>query len=179
MNGLSVVRPQIQAMSNDSLARVEALEECMLDLPQLELTTEHVIHGGMYARTIVIPAGVAITGVLIEANIDAPVRRRLAAPGVPPSSGLVAQTIDRCNASANFGTSQLFIRHWGQRALLENTGVGGTVDSYHEGRYLYVYSASPVSIELPFFEDPNLGSTSNLLAELIYGRLTVMAVMHR
>lgn len=66
MNGLSVVRPQIQAMSNDSLARVEALEECMLDLPQLELTTEHVIHGGMYARTIVIPAGVAITGVLIE-----------------------------------------------------------------------------------------------------------------
>lgn len=66
MNGLSVVRPQIQAMSKDSLARVEALEECMLDLPQLELTTGHVLHGGMYARTVVIPAGVAITGALIK-----------------------------------------------------------------------------------------------------------------
>jgi len=66
MNRLSVVRPQITAMSKDSVARVEALEDIMLGLPQIELTTEHVIHGGMYARTIVIPAGVAITGVFIE-----------------------------------------------------------------------------------------------------------------
>jgi len=66
MNEMSVVRPQIKAMSKDSLERVAAIEEHLMGLPQLELTTEHVIHGGMYARTIIIPAGAVITGVFIE-----------------------------------------------------------------------------------------------------------------
>lgn len=36
--------------------------------PQVDLRTEHVIHGGMYARTILIPAGTTITGALT--NLD-------------------------------------------------------------------------------------------------------------
>lgn len=38
----------------------------MRHLPQVDIPTDHVIHGGMYARTIFIPAGVVLTGVLIR-----------------------------------------------------------------------------------------------------------------
>lgn len=41
---------------------VRALEQEFEQLPQVILETGHVIHGGMYARTIFIPAGTALTG---------------------------------------------------------------------------------------------------------------------
>ena len=46
----------------DYRARVERLEAECLALPQIGLVTEHVISGGMYARTITIPAGTTLTG---------------------------------------------------------------------------------------------------------------------
>ena len=45
---------------------VRALERELAALPQVDLSTAHLIHGGMYARTILIPAGVALTGALTE-----------------------------------------------------------------------------------------------------------------
>lgn len=34
----------------------------MRELPQVQIPTDHVIHAGLYARTICIPAGVILTG---------------------------------------------------------------------------------------------------------------------
>lgn len=49
-----------------ALAKVGAFEQWLGQLPQVELFTEHVIHAGLYARTVTIPKGVAITGALIK-----------------------------------------------------------------------------------------------------------------
>lgn len=38
------------------------LKTHLLKLPQLMIETKHLIHGGMYARTIFIPAGTVLTG---------------------------------------------------------------------------------------------------------------------
>lgn len=43
-------------------AKYDALTEALLQLPQVDLLTTHVIMGGLYARTIRIPAGVVLTG---------------------------------------------------------------------------------------------------------------------
>jgi hypothetical protein len=48
------------------VAAVKQLESQLALLPQIELVTDHVIHAGMYARSIRIPAGAAITGALIK-----------------------------------------------------------------------------------------------------------------
>ena len=45
-----------------SEASVRALKAEMLKFPQVDCKTTHVIHGGMYARTIFIPAGTVLTG---------------------------------------------------------------------------------------------------------------------
>ncbi|WP_334157911.1 hypothetical protein [Oryzomicrobium sp.] len=58
--------PSIPAMSTQAIERVRALESAVRELPQAEIATGHVIHGGLYARTIRIPAGVVLTGVLIK-----------------------------------------------------------------------------------------------------------------
>ena len=42
--------------------RVERLANALEALPQVDLQTMHVLSGGMYARTIFIPAGVALVG---------------------------------------------------------------------------------------------------------------------
>lgn len=51
-----------------SVQSVKRLEEIILQLPQVDLKTESVIHGGMCARTIFIPAGTVLTGALT--NLD-------------------------------------------------------------------------------------------------------------
>ncbi|MFZ6733777.1 hypothetical protein ACO0LG_17755 [Undibacterium sp. Ji42W] len=41
---------------------VSKLEECLRHGPQIDLNTEHCLSGGMYARTIHIPAGTVLVG---------------------------------------------------------------------------------------------------------------------
>lgn len=53
-------------MSQEAVLKVRELEAIILDMPQQDLTTHHVFHGDMYARTIMIPAGVILTGALIK-----------------------------------------------------------------------------------------------------------------
>lgn len=55
----------------DRLASVDAvrrLEDAVADLPQIDLSTENLVHGGMCARTVLIPAGTVLTGALT--NMD-------------------------------------------------------------------------------------------------------------
>ena len=51
-----------------SVAAVRELEAHLLTLPQVDLATNHVIHGGMCARTILFPAGVVLTGALTNCD---------------------------------------------------------------------------------------------------------------
>ena len=51
-----------------SVEAVRELESHLLALPQVDLSTTHVIHGGMCARTIMIPAGNVLTGALTNCD---------------------------------------------------------------------------------------------------------------
>ena len=53
-------------MRDTAIAKVRAIEEEALKLPQVPIRTEHTLHAGLYSRTICIPAGVMITGVLVK-----------------------------------------------------------------------------------------------------------------
>lgn len=55
----------IPAMLPHEIENVRQLESVLLEMPQVSIITGHIIHGGMYARTVKIPAGVIITGVLV------------------------------------------------------------------------------------------------------------------
>ncbi|QII84251.1 hypothetical protein G3T20_05765 [Bordetella hinzii] len=66
MNNLAAPAPHIPAMSPDAIDRAQRLTEASLMLPQVEIQTQHVLHAGIYARTIRIPAGVLLTGVVIK-----------------------------------------------------------------------------------------------------------------
>lgn len=56
----------INSMSDESLSNVDKLEEFILKQPQVDIPTTHTLHGGVYTRTIKIPAGVILTGALIK-----------------------------------------------------------------------------------------------------------------
>jgi len=67
MPNLQPVPAAIAGMSQNAIEMVRALEDFSLaHCPQVEIETSHVLHGGMYARTIMVPAGVVLTGALIK-----------------------------------------------------------------------------------------------------------------
>lgn len=57
---------RVPAMSVEAIEKARALEAITRELPQVPIATEHVLHAGMYARTILIPAGVLLTGAFIQ-----------------------------------------------------------------------------------------------------------------
>lgn len=65
---LDVVRDHnvIAPMSDGEVAKVRDLEALAMQLPQQVISTSHLFHAGLYARTIMVPAGVMITGALIK-----------------------------------------------------------------------------------------------------------------
>ena len=66
MSDFVPARVHIAPMSAAAIARVRRLESLASSLPQVAIDTDHVFHAGVYARTIKVPAGVMITGVLIK-----------------------------------------------------------------------------------------------------------------
>lgn len=58
----------LSASSPEQLAQIARVTEQILELPQIDIVTEHVFHGGMYARTIRIPAGCVLAGALIKVS---------------------------------------------------------------------------------------------------------------
>ena len=63
---LSTDSNRIWPMSDAAIAKVNAVQHAMMELPQITIHTQHMIHAGLYARTIMVPAGSMLTGVLIK-----------------------------------------------------------------------------------------------------------------
>lgn len=53
-------------MTDMAIDMVRQLERVVATMPQQEVETHHVIHGGMYARTIMVPANAVLTGAMIN-----------------------------------------------------------------------------------------------------------------
>lgn len=58
--------PAFPTMARSDIDKVRQVESMVRQLDQVQIETQHTIHAGMYARTIRIPAGVVLTGVLIK-----------------------------------------------------------------------------------------------------------------
>jgi hypothetical protein len=58
--------PSLPAMSGAAVDKIRALEQINLQQEQTPIVTHHLIHAGMYHRTIKIDAGVVLTGALIK-----------------------------------------------------------------------------------------------------------------
>lgn len=54
------------AMTPGSIRFVRDVEQRARKVEQVRIATDHVLHGGIYTRTICVPAGVMITGALIK-----------------------------------------------------------------------------------------------------------------
>lgn len=63
---IPATRSAITSMTPEAIDKVRQLEARTAELEQVEIPTDHVLHGGMYARTIRIPAGVLLTGAHIK-----------------------------------------------------------------------------------------------------------------
>lgn len=57
---------RLPTMSDLAIERVRDAENAESLKPQVEFDTQHVLHAGLYARTIRLPVGVQITGALVK-----------------------------------------------------------------------------------------------------------------
>ena len=65
MTALATNSSRIAVMSESAIEKIRAVQNEMLKMPQFDLPIHHTLHGGMYSRSVVIPAGVAIAGAFI------------------------------------------------------------------------------------------------------------------
>lgn len=66
MNDLAPRSKKITAMSASSVQKVRELESKMLERPQVNVVTRHLIHAGVYHRTLTLPATALMAGALIK-----------------------------------------------------------------------------------------------------------------
>lgn len=70
MNELAISGPTVPglvpACTPETLAVLDKVQDVLMSAPQIPLLTEHVIHGGMYARTVRLDPGVVISGCLYK-----------------------------------------------------------------------------------------------------------------
>lgn len=66
MNEVAIQKVEVPAMTDEQIAKVFELEKVMAQLPQSHLETHHLIHAGMYARTVYVPAGSMFTSVVVK-----------------------------------------------------------------------------------------------------------------
>lgn len=66
MNTLAVPIAALPATTPERLRQILQLEEQLIGKEPVGVPTEHVIHGGMYVRTIVMPKEMVLTGALIK-----------------------------------------------------------------------------------------------------------------
>lgn len=59
---LAVQNNALVVPGSEALARVFRIQDEILSHPQIDIPTEHILHGGMYARTIRLKGGVIVTG---------------------------------------------------------------------------------------------------------------------
>lgn len=65
-NDIAIVEHSIATMNETEITKVVELEKEFLQHEQIKIATSHILHAGMYARTIIVPAGVALTGALMK-----------------------------------------------------------------------------------------------------------------
>jgi len=65
-NIANINAPYIPSMSDGAISKVREFEGFAMGLPQVKIETLHSFHAGLYARTIMIPAGVVLTGAHIK-----------------------------------------------------------------------------------------------------------------
>lgn len=63
---MPTTRSKLPPMTAHAVDCVRQLETITRQCPQIRVETEHSLHAGMYARTIRLPAGIVLTGVLIK-----------------------------------------------------------------------------------------------------------------
>lgn len=63
---LTIPEIKVPALSAEALDKVRQFESALEECPQIEIPVESVLFAGIYARTIKIPAGVVITGALLQ-----------------------------------------------------------------------------------------------------------------
>lgn len=64
---LAIIGTRLPAMTQEAIDKVRMIENVSLALcEQVEFPTEHLIHGGMYARTLHMQAGQVLTGALLR-----------------------------------------------------------------------------------------------------------------
>jgi len=66
MSNLAISENHISTMSEVAINKVRQYEALVLSVPQTKIPTHHLLHAGMYSRTIMIPAGNTLTGVLMK-----------------------------------------------------------------------------------------------------------------
>lgn len=66
MNKIVAINPALPAMSDADICNVSLAESHLRSLEQVPIKTTHHFHAGMYARTVCVPKGIIITGVLIR-----------------------------------------------------------------------------------------------------------------
>jgi hypothetical protein len=66
MNEIVAAGKRLPTMNEEEIVKVRKLETLLAGFPQVDLETQHIIHGGTYSRTIMIPAGAALTGALLK-----------------------------------------------------------------------------------------------------------------
>ena len=63
---LSVLGSTLPATTQEAMDKVRLAEAKVMQLEQASIQTEHILHGGMYARTVRIAPGVVIVGALMK-----------------------------------------------------------------------------------------------------------------
>ena len=66
MNALTIPSAYLPATTPEMLTALAEYESRVIGQEPVEVPTEHVLHAGMYARTITIPREMVLTGVVIK-----------------------------------------------------------------------------------------------------------------
>lgn len=64
--GLAVLGATLPPTCPQLLDRIAVVQDVLLSAEQIAIRTEHVLHGGMYARTIRLEPGVIVSGTLVK-----------------------------------------------------------------------------------------------------------------
>ena len=102
-----IERSAFSPVGADGLTRVMTLQSEMLKHQNVPITTEHVLHGGMYARKIVIPAGTLLVGALIKVKTVLVIDGRVTVSNGDDVIELDGNTI----VQGGVGRKQVFLAH--------------------------------------------------------------------
>jgi len=65
-----VVQSSIPSMNPESIEQAHAMETAVLELPQINITTWHTLHAGVYSRTIFMPKDSVVVGAVIKRSVN-------------------------------------------------------------------------------------------------------------